>query len=86
MSGKSKKVEPAGRVYFPLLDLSRKIERDCSLGTTLKVPGIQVVPKDNQALLVKEMSEIMGVNVDAIDISITRHLPLNKESEKSTNC
>ena len=28
MSGKSKKVEAARRVYFPLPDLSRKIERD----------------------------------------------------------
>ena len=28
MRGKSKKGEPAGRVYFPLPDLSRKIERD----------------------------------------------------------
>ena len=28
MSGKSEKVEPSGRVYFPLPDLSRKIERD----------------------------------------------------------
>ena len=28
MSGKSKKVEPAGRVYFPLPNLSRKIKRD----------------------------------------------------------
>ena len=26
MSGRSKKVEPAGRVYFPLPDLSTKIE------------------------------------------------------------
>ena len=28
MSGKSKKVEAAGRVFFPLAHLSRKIERD----------------------------------------------------------
>ena len=28
ISSKSKKVEPAGWVYFPLPDLSRKIERD----------------------------------------------------------
>ena len=28
MSGKSKNVEAASRVYFPLPDLSRKIERD----------------------------------------------------------
>ena len=32
MSGKSKKVEAAGRVFFPLPDLSRKIERDCLQG------------------------------------------------------
>ena len=30
MSGKSENVEAAGRVFFLLPDLSRKIERDCS--------------------------------------------------------
>ena len=41
MSGKSKKVEPAGRDYFPLPDLSRKIERDSArrVGLPLQIIG-----------------------------------------------
>ena len=40
MSGKSKKLEPAGRVYFPLPDLSRKIERD----SACRVPVFHFCP------------------------------------------
>ena len=47
MSGKSKKVEPTGRVYFPFPDLSRKIERDSAgrlgyggpSGKIMEIPG-----------------------------------------------
>ena len=35
MSGKSKKVEPAGGVYFPLPDLSRKIERNSAFARSI---------------------------------------------------
>ena len=43
MSGKSKNVEAASRVYFPLPDLSRKIERDSARRVSLTRPvrGLQ---------------------------------------------
>ena len=34
----TRNVEPAGRVYFPLLDLSRKIERDSARRVPMSVP------------------------------------------------
>ena len=46
---------------------------------TLKITGIPVVPNDSPALLVKEMSEIMGVNLNENDISIAHHLPPTKK-------
>ena len=41
--------------------------------------GIPVVPNDSPALLVKEMSEIMGVNLNENDISIAHRLPPTKK-------
>ena len=51
MSGKSKNVEVAGRVLFPVPDLSRKIERDCSQGNIIIVvakKGTQKKTKQTQ--------------------------------------
>ena len=41
MSGKSNNVEAASRVYFPLPDLSRKIERD----SARRVERVYICPK-----------------------------------------
>ena len=53
---------------------SRSTRRDC-----LEITGIPVVPYDSPALLVKEMSEIMGVNLNENDISIAHRLPPTKK-------
>ena len=45
----------------------------------LETTGIPIVPNDNPALLVKEMSEIMGVNLSPNDISIAHRLPPTKK-------
>ena len=45
----------------------------------LEITGIPVVPNDSPALLVKEMSEIMGVNLNENDISIAHRLPPTKK-------
>ena len=47
--------------------------------TVLEITGIPVVPNDSPALLVKEMSEIMGVNLNENDISIAHRLPPTKK-------
>ena len=48
-------------------------------GDCLEITGIPVVPNDSPALLVKEMSEIMGVNLNENDISIAHRLPPTKK-------
>ena len=45
----------------------------------LEITGIPVVPNDSPALLVKEMSEIMAVNLNENDISIAHRLPPTKK-------
>ena len=45
----------------------------------LEITGIPVVPNDNPASLVKEMSETMGVNLNGNDISIAHRLPPTKK-------
>ena len=46
-------------VQVRLDELEQDAQRDC-----LKITGNPVVPNDSPALLVKEMSEIMGVNLN----------------------
>ena len=55
-------------------EIEQYARRDC-----LEITGIPVVPNDNPALLVKEMTEIMGVNLDVNDISIAHRLPPTKK-------
>ncbi|PFX34174.1 hypothetical protein AWC38_SpisGene1029 [Stylophora pistillata] len=57
-------------VEIQLDELEQYARRDC-----LEITGIPIVPNDNPALLVKEMSEIMGVNLSPNDISIAHRLP-----------
>lgn len=59
MSGKSKKVEPADRVYFPLPNLSRKIERDSA--RRVKAVWTQKINIYNQKHE-KEHSTFMGID------------------------
>ena len=59
-------------VEVKLDELEQYARRDC-----LEITGIPVVPNDSPALLVKEMSEIMGVNEN--DISIAHRLPPTKK-------
>ena len=61
-------------VEVMLDELEQYARRDC-----LEITGIPVVPKDSPALLVKEMSEIMGVNLNENDISIAHRLPPTKK-------
>ena len=61
-------------VEVKLDELEQYARRDC-----LEITGIPVVPNDNPALLVKEMSQIMGVNLDVNDISIAHRLPPTKK-------
>lgn len=61
-------------VEVKLDELEQYSRRDC-----LEITGIPVVPNDNPTLLVKEMSEIMGVNLDVNDISIAHRLPPTKK-------
>ena len=56
-------------VEVKLDELQQSARRDC-----LEITGILVVPNDSPALLVKEMSEIMGVNLNENDISIAHRL------------
>ena len=46
-------------VQVRLDELKQDAQRDC-----LKITGNPVVPNDSPALLVKEMSDIMGVNLN----------------------
>ena len=48
-------------------------------GDFLEKTGIPVVPNDSPALLVKETSEIMGMNFNENDISIAHRLPPTKK-------
>ena len=64
-----------------LEELEQYARSDC-----LEITGIPVVPNENPALLVKEMSEIMGVNLNENDISIAHRFTTNDGSERSTNC
>ena len=57
-------------VEVKLDELEQYARRDC-----LEITGIPVVPNDSSALLMKEMSEIMGVNLNENDISIAHCLP-----------
>ena len=61
-------------VEVKLDELEQYARRDC-----LEITGTPVVPNDNPALLVKEMSEIMGVNLSENDISIAHRLPPMKK-------
>ena len=55
-------------------ELEQYARRDC-----LETTGIPVVSNYSPALLVKEMSEIMGVNLNENDISIAHRLPPTKK-------
>ena len=57
-------------VQVRLDELEQYAQRDC-----LKITGIPIVPNDSPALLVKEMSDIMGVNLNEYDILIAHRLP-----------
>ena len=61
-------------VEAKLDELEQYARRDC-----LEISGIPVVSNDSPALLVKEMSEIMGVNLNENDISIAHRLPPTKK-------
>ncbi|PFX27356.1 hypothetical protein AWC38_SpisGene7936 [Stylophora pistillata] len=61
-------------VEIQLDELEQYARRDC-----LEITGIPIVPNDNPPLLVKEMSEIMGVNLSPNDISIAHRLPPTKK-------
>ena len=65
-------------VEVKLDELEQYARRDC-----LEITGIPVVPNDNLALLVKEMSEIIGVNLNENDISIAhRFTPTEKAKDR----
>ena len=55
-------------------ELEQYARREC-----VEITGIPIVPNDSPALLVKEMSEIMGVNLYENDISIAHRLPPTKK-------
>ena len=57
-------------VQVRLDELEQDAQRDC-----LKITSIPIVPNDSPALLVKEMSDIMGVNLNEYDILIAHRLP-----------
>ena len=57
-------------VQVMLDELEQDAQRDC-----LKITSIPIVPNDSPALLVKEMSDIMGVNLNENDILIAHRLP-----------
>ena len=57
-------------VEVRLDELEQDAQRDC-----LKITSIPIVPNDSPALLVKEMSDIMGVNLNEYDILIAHRLP-----------
>ena len=61
-------------VEVKLDELEQYAQGDC-----LEITGIPVVPNDSPALMVKEMSEIMGVNLNENDISIAHRLPPTKQ-------
>ena len=61
-------------VEVNLDELEQYAQRDC-----LKITGNPVVPNHSPALLVKEMSDIMGVNLNENDISIAHRLPPMKK-------
>ncbi|CAH3188586.1 unnamed protein product, partial [Porites lobata] len=61
-------------VEVNLDELEQYARRDC-----LEITGIPIVPNDSPALLVKEMSEIMGVNLNENDISIAHCSPPTKK-------
>ena len=61
-------------VEVKLDELEQYARRDC-----LEITGIPVVPNDSPPLLVKEMSEIMGVNLNENDISLAHRLPPTKK-------
>ena len=63
-------------VEVKLDELEQNARGDC-----LEITGIPVVPKDSPALLVKEMFEIMGVNLNENDISIAHGLPPTKKGK-----
>ena len=58
-------------------------------GVCLEITGIPVVPNDSPALLVTEMFEIMGVNLNENDISIAHRFPtkyqVHSKREKTRN-
>ena len=71
-------------VEVKLDELEQYARRDC-----LEITGIPVVPNDSLALLVKEMSGIMGVNLNENDISIAHRFPtkyqVHSKREKTRN-
>ena len=61
-------------VEVKLDELEEYTQRDC-----LEITGIPIVPNDNPVLLVREMLEVRGVDLDVNDISIAHRLPLTKK-------
>lgn len=61
-------------IEVKLDELEQYTRRDC-----LEITGIPIVPNDNPVLLVREMSEVMGVDLDVNDISIAHRLPPTKK-------
>ena len=62
-----------------LMSKSSWMSSSSTRGDCLEITGIPVVPNDSPALMVKEMSEIMGVNLNENDISIAHRLPPTKQ-------
>ena len=61
-------------VEVKLDELEQYARGDCP-----EITGIPVVPNDSPALLVKEMSEIMGVSLNENDLSIAHRFPPTKK-------
>ena len=61
-------------VQVRLDELEQDAQRDC-----LKITSIPIVPNDSPALLVEEMSDNMGVNLNENDILIAQRLPATKK-------
>ena len=75
-----KNVNNLGKDDYDLLvkldELEQYARRDC-----LEITVIPIVPNDNPALLIQETSKIMGVNLEASDLSIAHHLPSSKKEK-----
>ena len=60
-------------------ELEQYARRDC-----LEITGIPIVPNDNPVILIQEASKIIGVDLEASDISIAHRLPPSKKVKDRT--